>query len=246
MNPDDPKPETQPAGDRSPPRPPRPPTVGLSSAADDDADKSRGKGPVTIHLPTLPVGAPVATLAAAPATIITMKPRHEASPATPKVPATLQLRSVFFAFLLPGTVTLVVPYFVVAGKTGGQADPWRCLGLLPIGIGAAILIWCIRDFATVGRGTLAPIDPPRHLVVRGLYRHVRNPMYLGVAAILLGEFLFFWSLWLLGYAIVVLTAVHLFVVFYEEPALRQQFGASYDVYRQRVGRWLPGIYLEKS
>ena len=95
------------------------------------------------------------------------------------------------------------------------------------------------EFARSGRGTLSPVDPPRHLVVRGLYRYVRNPMYLSVTAIVLGEvpltrssaLAIYWAVWF--------ACVNLFVIGYEEPTLRRQFGASYEEYARRVGRWLP-------
>ena len=151
-------------------------------------------------------------------------------------------RSIFFTFLLPGTVTVVIPYFIVSGGRIDHPESralWGYLGWLPIGLGAGILFWCIWDFAVAGRGTLAPIDPPKQLVVRGLYRYVRNPMYVGVVSILLGESLFFGSLALLGYAIAFFIFAHIFVVLYEEPALFRKFGESYQAYRQRVHRWLP-------
>lgn len=154
----------------------------------------------------------------------------------------LILRSIFFTFLLPGTVTVFIPYLLVSDgridQPEGQA-PWGYLGLLPMGIGAGILFWCIWDFAVAGRGTLAPVDPPKHLVARGLYRYVRNPMYVGVVSILLGESLFFRSLSLLGYAIAFFIFAHLSVVLYEEPALLRKFGEPYEDYRHRVHRWWP-------
>jgi len=106
--------------------------------------------------------------------------------------------------------------------------------------GTAILLRCIRDFAVVGRGTLSPIDAPRKLVVAGLYRYVRNPMYVGVTMVLVGEVLFFKSLALLEYTVVWFGVVNLFVLFYEEPTLKRRFGESYDRYRRSVGRWIPG------
>lgn len=158
----------------------------------------------------------------------------------------LLLRSIFFTLLLPGTVTIVIPYFIVGGKTGGQGDPWRCIGLLLIAIGAAVLLRCVWDFWAAGHGTLAPIDPPKRLVVRGPYRVVRNPMYVGVFWILLGEALFFKSLPLLYYTIGAGIIVHLFVMFYEEPALRRKFGDEYEAYCRRVHRWLPRFYSEAA
>jgi protein-S-isoprenylcysteine O-methyltransferase Ste14 len=154
----------------------------------------------------------------------------------------LALRSIFFALLFPGTVTVFVPYFIVSGS--GTVSPghwalWRYLFLLPSAIGAGILFRCIWDFAVAGRGTLAPVDPPKRLVVRGLYRYVRNPMYLGVMMILFGECLTFESIRLFYYTICVFVIVHLFIVFYEEPALHRQFGESYEIYCNNVRRWMP-------
>src|SRR3989441_12702861 len=105
--------------------------------------------------------------------------------------------------------------------------------------GAALALWCIGTFAFVGRGTPAPFDPPRRLVVRGPYRMVRNPMYLGAGLALAGAALFYQSLPLLGYAGLFLLITHLVVVWYEEPTLRWTFESDYEAYCRRVGRWWP-------
>jgi protein-S-isoprenylcysteine O-methyltransferase Ste14 len=154
----------------------------------------------------------------------------------------LLLRNMFFTVFIPGTVTVVVPYFIVSGNHGAGRTPdhpvsW--LGLLPVGAGAAVLFRCIWDFAVTGRGTLAPVDPPTRLVVRGPYRYVRNPMYLGVLCILTGEAWLFASSALLIYAAAVLACFYSFVVLYEEPALRRKFGESYEQYARTVHRWWP-------
>jgi protein-S-isoprenylcysteine O-methyltransferase Ste14 len=115
----------------------------------------------------------------------------------------------------------------------------RVLGLFLIAVGLVPLAVSIRDFAVTGRGTLAPIDPPRKLVRVGLYRHVRNPMYVGVVTALVGESLLFQSRALAIYAVVVWLVFHLFVVLYEEPHLRGTFGPDYDAYREAVPRWIP-------
>jgi protein-S-isoprenylcysteine O-methyltransferase Ste14 len=154
----------------------------------------------------------------------------------------LALRSIFFTILLPGTVTVLIPYFIVARGGAGIGGSWTALHLLGLTLmvpGAAILLWCIWDFASKGRGTLAPIDPPRQLVVEGLYRYVRNPMYLGVLLMLLGETAFFQSIALLKYTLAWFIVVNLFVLLYEEPALRHRFGDSYERYFRSVRRWLP-------
>jgi protein-S-isoprenylcysteine O-methyltransferase Ste14 len=105
--------------------------------------------------------------------------------------------------------------------------------------GAAIAVWCILSFAVVGKGTPAPFDPPRRLVVRGPYAAVRNPMYLGAGLALGGASLVYQSLPLLGYTVAFFLVTHLFVVLYEEPALRRTFGTDYDSYCGRVRRWWP-------
>jgi len=155
--------------------------------------------------------------------------------------ASLTLRSLLWTVLLPGTVTGYLPWRFFGLDWGAfhLAGPVDAIGLLCILAGCALLVSCIVEFAVAGRGTLSPADPPRHLVVRGLYRYVRNPMYLSVTTIVLGEALLarsqalavYWAFWFL--------CANLFVLGYEEPALRRRFGASYEQYTQGVGRWLP-------
>jgi protein-S-isoprenylcysteine O-methyltransferase Ste14 len=151
----------------------------------------------------------------------------------------LVLRSIFFALLLPGTVTLLLPYVILSRRAVPQWDGLGLSGLVAILVGATILIWCIADFARVGRGTLAPVDPPKELVIRGLYRYVRNPMYVGVVLVLLGESALFRSTSLLLYTGAWFLIVNLFVMLSEEPTLRARFGESYEQYRRSVGRWIP-------
>src|SRR5262245_46036224 len=155
----------------------------------------------------------------------------------------LLLRSIFFTFLLPGTVTVLIPYWLTSSRraSGFGNNPLRYLGSPLILIGAAGLLWCIWDFFSMGQGTLAPIDPPRRLVVRGPYKYVRNPMYVSVVTILSGEAIFFGSTSILLEAGVFIILAHLFVVLYEEPLLKQKFGESYESYVQSVGRWIPRV-----
>ena len=143
--------------------------------------------------------------------------------------------------MLPGFVAGYVPWRFF-GLEWTQTDMFRAAnlpGLLCIGLGTALLAACIFEFARSGRGTLSPVDPPRQLVVRGLYRYVRNPMYLSVTTIVLGEALLMQSRALAVYCAIWFLWVNLFVIGYEEPTLRRSFGASYDDYVQRVGRWIP-------
>jgi protein-S-isoprenylcysteine O-methyltransferase Ste14 len=105
--------------------------------------------------------------------------------------------------------------------------------------GAVIALWCVFTFAFIGRGTPAPFDPPRRLVIRGPYRFVRNPMYIGAGLALAGVALFYGSLVLLGFTCGFFLAAHLFVLWYEEPTLRRTFGQEYEAYCRRVQRWRP-------
>jgi protein-S-isoprenylcysteine O-methyltransferase Ste14 len=116
---------------------------------------------------------------------------------------------------------------------------WQVVGMCLGASGAALALTCILTFVFVGRGTPAPFDPPRRLVVQGPYRLIRNPMYVGAGLALAGAALFYQSIPLLGYAGLFLVIAHLFVVLYEEPALRRTFARDYAAYCQRVGRWWP-------
>lgn len=155
----------------------------------------------------------------------------------------LAVRSVVWTVLVPGVVAGYVPwrYFGVAKMSVHLARPADVLGLLTAGVGVALLGACIAEFARTGRGTLSPVDAPTRLVVRGLYRLVRNPMYLSVSAILLGECFLTRSLALLLYWAVWFAGVNLFVIGYEEPALRRRFGPAYEAYTREVGRWVPRV-----
>lgn len=154
----------------------------------------------------------------------------------------LCLRSLLWTILCPGTVTLLLPWFILSGRHSTEAGwSWRQWASQPlVAAGAGILLWCIYAFARQGKGTLSPADPARHLVVSGLYRYVRNPMYLGVTTILLGETLFFGSIFLLGYAGLVFLLFNLFIRLHEEPYLHRKFGEGYERYCETVGRWWPG------
>ena len=153
----------------------------------------------------------------------------------------LAMRSIAWAIVLPGLFAGYVPwrFFGLAQVHLTLSDPLHLPGLISIGLGAALLATCIWEFAHSGRGTLAPLDPPTQLVVRGLYRYVRNPMYLSVTVVVFGEVLLSGSRALLLYWAIWFVAVNLFVIGYEEPTLRHRFGASYERYSQTVGRWIP-------
>ena len=150
------------------------------------------------------------------------------------------IKTAVFTVLVPGTVGGYTPYRLLAGAPRrGDLGACRYLGLIPIALGAAIYLWCAWNFAVTGRGTPAPIDPPKELVARGLYRWVRNPMYVGVLSAVLGQALLFGAPAIAEYAVVAFAFFHLFVLFYEEPTLAAKFGDSYARYRRAVPRWLP-------
>jgi protein-S-isoprenylcysteine O-methyltransferase Ste14 len=149
--------------------------------------------------------------------------------------------------LLPGTVTILVPALILIG--GGADVGWGLdgalvalpvlAGLLLIAGGLALWTWTVRLFARIGRGTLAPWDPTRRLVVAGPYRHVRNPMITAVLAVLLGEACLFGSIGLLAWFAAFLAVNHGFFLVVEEPGLERRFGDEYRAYKSNVPRWIP-------
>jgi protein-S-isoprenylcysteine O-methyltransferase Ste14 len=154
------------------------------------------------------------------------------------------IRALTYATLFIGVVLVYLP--AAALEWAGAASPrqlgWpQILGAVATAAGAVTAIGCILSFAFVGRGTPAPFDPPRRLVVRGPYRHVRNPMYLGAGLALAGAALFYESAALLAYDAAFLLLMHGFVVIHEEPSLSRTFGADYDAYRRAVRRWWPRL-----
>lgn len=150
----------------------------------------------------------------------------------------LVLRNLIFTVLMPGTVAVLIPWLLIGGSavTSGAAA-W--LGGASIVAGVGLYAWCLSLFGRVGRGTPAPWDAARRLIVVGPYRWVRNPMYLAVLLVIVGEAALFASVGLLVYAGLVAAIVHVFVVGYEEVTLEQTFGADYRAYRQSVWRWIP-------
>lgn len=151
-------------------------------------------------------------------------------------------RAATYAALFIGFLLIFLPERILA-RTGvtppAAVGGWQLAGMILGAAGGALALACILTFVFVGKGTPAPFDPPRRLVVRGPYRYLRNPMYLGAGLALAGAAGFYQSLPLLGYAAVFLVVMQLFVVLYEEPTLRQTFDVDYEAYCRRVGRWWP-------
>lgn len=155
----------------------------------------------------------------------------------------LLLKNLLFTVLGPGMVTVVLPYLILSQRAPEDLEyrGWLQLLAMPVGlVGLFVYGNCLWEFAYLGCATPAPIDAPHVLVVEGLYRYVRNPMYLGVLGIILAEVLFFASQTLVLYMAGVFLLFHLFVLLYEEPALLRRFGTSYEKYRRSVPRWIPG------
>ena len=149
------------------------------------------------------------------------------------------LRHLRAILALPFLATVVVPYLLV--RNSSRLGPLSLVvtGCLLLVVGVALVSVTIHHFATRGRGTLAPWDPPRRLVISGIYRYMRNPMITGVAFVLLGESLVFASAALTVWAAVFILANALYIPLVEEPALLRRFGTEYDSYRTHVPRWLP-------
>lgn len=144
--------------------------------------------------------------------------------------------------LVPGVAVVLVPWLILSAAGDAWPGRWGPVELLAAAgaaVGLAMIVWVAWAFVRRGRGTPIPIDPPAEFVAAGLFRRVRNPMYVGALLVLLAEALFFRSGWLLAYAVALWAALHAFVVLVEEPQLARRFGDSYRAYCAAVPRWLP-------
>ena len=160
----------------------------------------------------------------------------------------LKLFALLLGSLAIGYFLVYLPYTI--GVSNEHLIYWkdnifRYLAFVPALLGGIISGKCMLDFVIKGQGTPAPVDPPKKLIVTGLYKWCRNPMYAGVLLILLGYLIWFLSIRLLLYTGGVFVALHLFIVLYEEPTLKQKFGEPYIKYCQQVPRWIPRINLKK-
>jgi protein-S-isoprenylcysteine O-methyltransferase Ste14 len=151
--------------------------------------------------------------------------------------------SAIFLVLAPGATAILIPWLLTGWHERVPPPPVmvRLAGLVLLVVGAAVLLSAFARFVLEGRGTPAPVAPTQHLVVGGLYRYVRNPMYLAVAATIVGQALLLGRLELIAYAAVFLATTAAFAHWYEEPTLLRQYGAEYDVYRRAVPGWWPHL-----
>jgi len=152
------------------------------------------------------------------------------------------LGSAVFLLAVPGVLAGLLPWWITHWELRPPffgLELTRAVGVALVIAGVPGLLLSFARFALQGLGTPAPIAPPRHLVVTGLYRYVRNPMYVAVAAIILGQGLLLADERLIAYAALFWLVCHLFVVTYEEPTLQRTFGAEYEAYRANVPRWIP-------
>ena len=152
----------------------------------------------------------------------------------------LLAKNVLFTILVPGVAGVYLPLRIAGGPIPRPAWGLRPVaGIMLLAFGTVGYLWCQWEFATFGRGTPAPIDPPKRLVIRGLHRYVRNPIYLSALTVVVGWAAYLSSPALLLYAGALWIGFHAFVVSVEEPDLRRRFGESYVQYCRQVRRWMP-------
>lgn len=152
------------------------------------------------------------------------------------------VRTIVYGTLFVGLLLVYLPSRILAWS--GIARPtvleWpQIAGIAVATIGALIALACVWAFISIGKGTPAPFDPPRRLVVRGPYRFLRNPMYVGAGTAVTGAALYYESIQLIAFVVLFLTVARFFVVLYEEPTLKRMFGSEYEAYCQHVHRWWP-------
>ncbi len=152
----------------------------------------------------------------------------------------LFLKIALFTLVVPGAVAVLVPLLLGGDRTvaGGA---WLGLAVCLFALGVALYVRAVWDFAVLGKGTPAPIDAPKRLVVRGIYRYSRNPLYIAMLTLIAGWAALFGTAVLLAYAAGLFVLYSLFIRFHEEPRLAREFGEEYAAYTQQVGRWLPRL-----
>jgi protein-S-isoprenylcysteine O-methyltransferase Ste14 len=152
--------------------------------------------------------------------------------------------SAIFLVIVPGTVAVYLPWLISRWRIAPPLlgfSPFRLVGVLLVAAGLPGLLDSFARFAIEGLGTPAPVAPPQRLVITGLYRYVRNPMYVSVLMLIFGQGFLFGNVSSLEYGVIVWLGFFAFIVLYEEPTLRRKFGPEYDEYRRRVRRWIPRL-----
>lgn len=153
------------------------------------------------------------------------------------------IKAVINFLMLPGIVAFLIPFLYVYFS---NIDKIQWAGLPVIIGGLVILLWCVRDFYIVGKGTLAPWAPPTKIVIIGLYKYMRNPMYAGVLILILGWSILFQSIALFAYSCILFGIFHIRVLANEEPWLNKTFGKEWQSYKSKIPRWLPNIKQHKN
>lgn len=151
------------------------------------------------------------------------------------------LKTAVFAALFIAFFLIYVPLRWLLPARTGILMPLGLIGLIPLAVGFAMVLWCLWEFATRGQGTPALFDPPKKLVVRGPYKYVRNPIYIGAEFILIGLSILYGSVAILAYAVGAALVLHALVVYYEERTLARKFGDDYAQYKESVPRWIPRV-----
>ncbi len=151
-------------------------------------------------------------------------------------------KSLIFAVLVGGTTMGIIPicfhtYF--GSPTNNTIGLLRCFGFFPLPLGIIMISWCVRDFLLRGKGTPAPFDPPKQLVVTGLFQFMRNPIITGAIMVLVGESILMESIAIGVWVLIFFVVNHLWLLFWEEPGLIQRFGEDYKIYMKDVPRWFP-------
>ena len=161
----------------------------------------------------------------------------------------LSLKSAAATIVVPGGACLLIPYFILTAFHTSLTSPFGFLQLIatPIAaVGVFMVLWVSTAFVRQGKGTPNPIEPPTRLVFTGLYRYVRNPMYVGALLIILAEVIFYSSFWLALYGTGLWALLHTFMIIFEEPQLKRRFGADYERYLSEVPRWIPRLNLRSK
>lgn len=158
----------------------------------------------------------------------------------------MKIRSLLFGTIVGLSIMVVLPYAFISLNDALGLPIYtnfllKATGILLIIVGIALFVYCFQLFKIVGKGTPVPLEPPKELVIKGIYKYTRNPIYVGYWLIILGEFMLFGRLLMLVYLLLFIIANHLLVVFYEEKNLKKRFGNTYKKYTNDVPRYIPRL-----